>query len=415
MSAPDPGPAPSSPPRREPSILHVDMDAFFLSVERCERPELRGVPAAVAHPEGRSVVLSASYEARAYGVRSAMPLAQARALCPPLRVTPPRQELYRSTSARVMDLFGRVTPVVEQLSVDEAFLDVAGARRLLGPPERIAALIRERVRAELGLPCTVGGAGVKFVAKMASTAAKPDGMLLVPPQCTLAFLHPRPVGALWGVGPQAARRLRERGVETIGDLAARDPRWLREAFGAAGAAWAELAAGRDPRPVAPREPARSVGADHTFDVDARDPAALDREVLSLCHRVAARLRSGGHTAGAVTVRVKDPALATRARTVRLPAPTASGRVLHAHAGPAVAGLLTERPHPVRLVGVRAERLSDAEAHGAVQEALFAPEGHEGPTDDAGWRRAEEAADAVARRFPGAGVRPASLLGPPEAS
>ncbi|KFC51844.1 DNA polymerase IV, partial [Micrococcus luteus] len=218
-------------PRDEATILHVDMDAFFLSVELRERPDLVGRPAAVAAPSGRSVVLSASYAARAYGVRSAMPLAHARALCPPLVVIPPRQQLYRAVSAQVMAVLADVTPVMEQLSVDEAFLDVAGARRRLGPPEHIGHLIRERVRSELGLPCTVGGSAVKFVAKTASTAAKPDGLLIVPPERTLDFLHPLPVGRLWGVGPKAAERLTRRGVATIGDLARVDPARLEASFG----------------------------------------------------------------------------------------------------------------------------------------------------------------------------------------
>ena len=167
-----------------------------------------------------------------------------------------------------------VTPVMEQLSVDEAFLDVAGARRRLGPPEHIGHLIRERVRSELGLPCTVGGSAVKFVAKTASTAAKPDGLLIVPPERTLDFLHPLPVGRLWGVGPKAAERLGRRGVATIGDLARVDPARLEASFGAAGREWASLARGIDPRPVAPRPAARSIGADHTFDVDPVDVAGV---------------------------------------------------------------------------------------------------------------------------------------------
>ena len=337
-------------PREEATILHVDMDAFFLSVELRERPDLEGRPAAVAAPSGRSVVLSASYAARAYGIRSAMPLAHARALCPPLVVIPPRQQLYRAVSAEVMAVFADVTPVMEQLSVDEAFLDVAGARRRLGPPEHIGHLIRERVRSALGLPCTVGGSAVKFVAKTASTAAKPDGLLIVPPERTLDFLHPLPVGRLWGVGPKAAERLARRGVATIGDLARVDPARLEASFGAAGREWASLARGIDPRPVAPRPAARSIGADHTFDVDPVDVAGVDPEVLRLCHRVAARLR--------------------------------------------------------------AERLGGEADQPPAQEALFGGPawGTEGEASEAGdWAGAEAALDAVARRFPTAAVRPASLL------
>uniref|UniRef100_UPI0001C39735 DNA polymerase IV n=1 Tax=Micrococcus luteus TaxID=1270 RepID=UPI0001C39735 len=345
-------------PRDEATILHVDMDAFFLSVELREQPDLEGRPAAVAAPSGRSVVLSASYAARAYGVRSAMPLAHARALCPPLVVIPPRQQLYRAVSAEVMAVLADVTPVMEQLSVDEAFLDVAGARRRLGPPEHIGHLIRERVRSALGLPCTVGGSAVKFVAKTASTAAKPDGLLIVPPQRTLDFLHPLPVGRLWGVGPKAAERLARRGVATIGDLARVDPARLEASFGAAGREWASLARGIDPRPVAPRPAARSIGADHTFDVDPVDVVGVDPEVLRLCHRVAARLRAEQVTAGAVTVRLKAPDGSVRSRTARLARPTATGHDLLGPARRLVRELHAERPHPVRLVGVRAERLGD---------------------------------------------------------
>ena len=373
-------------PRDEATILHVDMDAFFLSVELRERPDLEGRPAAVAAPSGRSVVLSASYAARAYGVRSAMPLAHARALCPPLVVIPPRQQLYRAVSAEVMAVLADVTPVMEQLSVDEAFLDVAGARRRLGPPEHIGHLIRERVRSALGLPCTVGGSAVKFVAKTASTAAKPDGLLIVPPQRTLDFLHPLPVGRLWGVGPKAAERLARRGVATIGDLARVDPARLEASFGAAGREWASLARGIDPRPVAPRPAARSIGADHTFDVDPVDVAGVDPEVLRLCHRVAAR-------------------------------PTATGHDLLGPARRLVRELHAERPHPIRLVGVRAERLGGEADQPPAQEALFGGPawGTEGEASEAGdWAGAEAALDAVARRFPTAAVRPASLLGRREA-
>ena len=399
--------------RPEASILHVDMDAFFLSVELRERPDLAGRPAAVAAPSGRSVVLSASYEARAYGVRSAMPLAHARALCPPLVVVPPRQEVYRAVSVDVMAVLGQVTPVLEQLSVDEAFLDVAGARRRLGPPERIGHLIRRRVREELGLPCTVGAAGVKFVAKMASTAAKPEGLLVVPPQRTLEFLHPLPVGRLWGVGPKAAEGLRRRGLATIGDLAHTDPARLESAFGAAGRAWAQLSRGIDPRPVAALPAARSVGADHTFDVDPTDVADVALEVLRLCHRVAGRLRGEEVAAGAVTVRLKDPHGRVRSRTARLPRPTTTAHGLLGPARQLVGELLAERPHPVRLVGVRAERLTTADEPAPEQEALFGgPEWddvHAAALQQGDWAGAEAAADAVARRFPSAAVRPASLL------
>ena len=389
------------------------MDAFFLSVELRERPELSGMPTAVAGEGLRAVVLSASYEARRFGVRSAMPVGHARRLCPQLRLLAPHREKYLAVSRQVMQVLGEVTPVLEQLSIDEAFLDVSGARRRLGPPEAIAGRIRERVRAETGLACSVGGAPVKFAAKMASQAAKPDGMLVVPGERLMEFLHPLPVGRLWGVGPVLADRLTRRGVETIGDLAACDPAWLRARFGEHGARLTELAAGRDPRPVGPREPARSVGQDKTFDHDPEDPAEIDGHVLRLAHAVASRLRAAGTMASAVTVRVKDQQGAVRSRTARLTEPTNLAAVLYEPARRAVRALLSERRHPVRLLGLRAERLGSV-GHGQAQPALFAA----GPDADGGsdvdprrWGRAEQALDDVRRRFPSAALGPATLLDP----
>lgn len=396
------------PPARtgdEPTVLHVDMDAFFLSVELRERPELRGRPAAVAGSSRRSVILSASYEARRYGVRSAMPVGQALALCPGLRLVEPRQSLYRSVSAEVMALLDRVTPVREQLSVDEAFLDVSGSLRRLGPPERIGAAVRERVRSELGLPCSVGAAPVKFVAKMASTAAKPDGLVVVPGDRLLDFLHPRPVDQLWGVGPVLARRLRTRGIETVGDAAALPPGRLRQWFGEAGARVEELSCGVDPRPVRQEQGQRSIGADHTFDDDPTDLERIDRQVLRLCHHVAGRLRAESVLAAGLTVRVKAPDGRVRSRALRLSHPTDSGHALAGPARRAVRDLLAEQRHPLRLVGVRVERLSDGQA--PRQQSLF-DDADDGRRAD--WSAAERAADAVRRRFPGLGPAPASLLG-----
>lgn len=387
------------------TVLHVDMDAFFLSVELRERPDLRGIPAAVAGRSLRSVILSASYEARAFGVRSAMPVGQALRQCPQLRLVEPRQSVYRSVSAEVMALLDRVTPVREQLSVDEAFLDVSGSRRRLGPPARIGAAIRERVRAELGLPCSVGAAPVKFVAKMASTAAKPDGLVIVPGERLLEFLHPRPIDHLWGVGPVLAQRLRTRGVETIGEAAALPVGRLQSWFGEAGARLEDLARGIDPRPVRQEEGHRSIGADHTFDDDPTDPDRIDRDVLRLCHHVAGRLRNEGVLAGGLTVRVKSPEGQVRSRSARLPDPTDSGHDLAGPARRAVRDLLAERRHPLRLVGVRAERLRDE--HAPQQQSLFDDEAGGRAPD---WGAAERAADAVRRRFPGLGPTPASLLG-----
>ena len=199
-------------------ILHVDMDAFYASVEILYDPSLRGLPLIIGAPDGRSVVSSASYEARRFGVRSAMPVSQALRLCPQARVVPPDFTKYRAVSSAVMDVFHSVTPLVEQLSIDEAFLDVRGVRRLWGSPGRIAVLLRRRVQEEVGITCSVGVAATKHVAKMASTISKPDGMLIVPAARTQEFLDPRPVGAMWGVGPKAAEALERRGIRLIRDV-----------------------------------------------------------------------------------------------------------------------------------------------------------------------------------------------------
>ncbi|HWU30436.1 MAG TPA: DNA polymerase IV, partial [Microbacterium sp.] len=199
-------------------ILHVDMDAFYASVEILYDPSLRGLPLIIGAPDGRSVVSSASYEARRFGVRSAMPVSQALRLCPQARVVPPDFTKYRAVSSAVMDVFHSVTPLVEQLSIDEAFLDVRGVRRLWGSPGRIAVLLRRRVLEEVGITCSVGVAATKHVAKMASTISKPDGMLIVPAARTQEFLDPRPVGAMWGVGPKAAEALERRGIRLIRDV-----------------------------------------------------------------------------------------------------------------------------------------------------------------------------------------------------
>jgi DNA polymerase IV len=384
-------------------ILHVDMDAFFLSVELLDHPELLGVPALVAHRGGRSVVLSASYEARRSGVHSAMPLAHALALCPGVAVVEPRHERYSAASRQVMDVLGSFTPILEQLSIDEAFLDVTGARRRLGPPARIGALIRERVRERTGLPCTVGAAATKSVAKIASTRAKPDGLSVVPGTQTRAFLDPLPVSALWGVGPVLHRRLVEAGLETVGSLAAQSPQRMRRWLGVNGPALVDLARGIDPRPVVPEREAKSLGVERTFDVDVTDRDELHRILVALSHECAFRLRRSGVRAGAVSVKLKAPDLSVRNRTRSLAAPVDSAGPLAAVAEELLAELLAARRHAVRLVGIRAERLSGADD--AVQHAL--PwEDERSPAD---WSEADRVADDIRRKFPAAALRPATIV------
>ncbi|VXB46277.1 DNA polymerase IV [Citricoccus sp. K5] len=384
-------------------ILHVDMDAFFLSVELLDHPELAGIPSLVAHRGGRSVVLSASYEARAFGVRSAMPLAHAQALCPGVAVVEPRHERYVSASSDVMRILESFTPTLEQLSIDEAFLDVSGARRRLGSPARIGALIREQVRERTGLPCTVGAAATKSVAKIASTRAKPDGLVVVPPERTRAYLDPLPVSALWGVGPVLRQRLVAAGLTTVADLAAQAPQRMERWLGVQGPALLKLARGIDPRPVTPERETKSLGVEKTFEQDVRDPAELHRHLVALAHEGAIRLRRAGFRAGAVSVKVKAPDLSVKTRTMTLTTPVDSAGPLAEAAGSLLAGLMDGQRMPVRLLGIRAERLSGADE--VVQEALLW-EDESAPAD---WSEADRVADDIRRKFPQAALKPATLV------
>ncbi|MDT0529468.1 DNA polymerase IV [Micromonospora sp. DSM 115977] len=381
-------------------ILHVDMDAFFASVEVRRRPELRGRPVVVGGTGPRGVVSSASYEARRYGVRSAMPTARARALCPHAVYLPPDFTQYSAASAAVMQIFRDVTPLVEPLSLDEAFLDVAGARRLFGPPAAIARRIRERVAGEQGLSCSVGVAPSKFVAKLGSTRAKPDGLLVVPATRVLDFLHPLPVSALWGVGERSTETLRRLGLATIGDLAEAPVGMLRKALGEASAAHLhELAWGRDPRRVTPEQAEKSIGAEVTFDVDVTDPLEIRRALLALAEKVGIRLRRAGQVGRTVSLKVRLTDFRTVSRSRTAGVPTDVAREIFDTVWALYTAL--DPGEPVRLVGVRVEGLAAARET-PRQLTLGAPE--------RGWREAEAAADAAAARFGRSVIGPASLLG-----
>ncbi|MFF4812231.1 DNA polymerase IV [Micromonospora chersina] len=381
-------------------ILHVDMDAFFASVEVRRRPELRGQPVVVGGIGPRGVVSSASYEARRYGVRSAMPTARARALCPHAVYLPPDFTQYSAASRAVMRIFRDVTPLVEPLSLDEAFLDVAGARRLFGTPTEIARLIRRRVAEEQELTCSVGVAPSKFVAKLGSTRAKPDGLLVVPAARVLEFLHPLPVAALWGVGERSAEALRRLGLRTVGDLAEAPPGLLRRAVGEASAGHLhELAWGRDPRRVSPEHVEKSIGAEVTFDTDVTDPAEIRRALLALAEKAGARLRAAGQVGRTVSLKVRLADFRTVSRSRTLGVPTDTAREMFDTAWALWTALAPGEP--VRLVGVRMEGLAAAEQT-PQQLTLGAPE--------RGWREAEAAADAAAARFGRSVIGPASLLG-----
>ncbi|MFI6329475.1 DNA polymerase IV [Micromonospora chersina] len=380
-------------------ILHVDMDAFFASVEVRRRPELRGQPVVVGGIGPRGVVSSASYEARRFGVRSAMPTARARALCPHAVYLPPDFSQYSAASRAVMRIFRDVTPLVEPLSLDEAFLDVAGARRLFGSPTEIARLIRRRVAEEQELTCSVGVAPSKFVAKLGSTRAKPDGLLVVPAARVLEFLHPLPVAALWGVGERSAEALHRLGLRTVGDLAEAPPGLLRRAVGEASAGHLhELAWGRDPRRVSPEHVEKSIGAEVTFDTDVTDPAEIRRALLALAEKAGARLRAAGQVGRTVSLKVRLADFRTVSRSRTLGVPTDTAREMFDTAWALWTALAPGEP--VRLVGVRMEGLAAADET-PQQLTLGAPE--------RGWREAEAAADAAAARFGRSVIGPASLL------
>jgi len=383
-------------------ILHADMDAFYASVEIRARPELAGRPVIVGAGR-RGVVLSASYQARVFGVRSAMPVTRARRLCPQAVFVAPRHRLYAAASAEVMAVFRSVTPEVEPLSLDEAFLDVSGAIRRLGRPARIAELIRAAIRDQQGLTCSVGVANCKFVAKLASALCKPDGLLVVPDDQVLDFLHPLPVAALWGVGEQTGRALARLGLRTVADIAHTPLDVLQRELGqAAGAHLSALAWGRDHRPVIPDSPDKSIGAEETFPADVDDPEVIRRELLRLSGRTARGLRAGGSVARTVVVKLRLANFTTITRSRTLAEPTDVAREIYATACDLYAAAGLDPQARLRLVGVRAAGLIPA-ARSATQLALGEP--------PASWREAERAVDRIVGRFGPDSVRPAVLVRP----
>jgi DNA polymerase-4 len=387
------------------------MDAFYASVEVRDQPELAGKPVVVGAVGGRGVVLSASYEARAFGVRSAMPVGRAQRMCPQAIFVPPRHGVYGAVSREIMALFRGVTPEVEPLSMDEAFLDVGGAIRRLGPPAAIARRIRASVRDQYALTCSVGVATTKFVAKLASTVSKPDGMLVVPATEVLEFLHPLPVAALWGVGERTGEVLARFGLRTVGDIARTPLDTLQRELGtAAGAHLSALAWGRDPRPVLSRVPDKSIGAEETFATDVADPVVIRRELLRLSERTAQGLRAGGSVARTVVVKLRLANFKTITRSKTLPEPTDVAQKIYATACALYAGSGLDTSARLRLVGVRATGLLPT---GTTATQLAFGE------QPAAWRDAEQAVDKIAGRFGTGTVRPAALVrqaergGPPQ--
>jgi DNA polymerase IV len=380
------------------TILHVDLDAFFAAVEQRDRPELRGKPVIVGGggPNDRGVVSAASYEARRFGVHSAMPLRQAGRLCPDGVFLPVDGAKYQSASRDVMAVLRRFTPLVEPISIDEAFLDVTASRKLFGDGETVGRRIKAAVRDEVRLTISVGVASTKLVAKIASDLRKPDGLVVVPPGEEAAFLAPLPISRLWGVGEQTAAALRDYGVQTIGQLAALDPEVLVRRFGKHGGSLAARARGEDADPVADRAEAKSIGHEHTFDRDTADRDTIERTLLAMSEGVAGRLRASGVKAGTISVKIRDSTFHTITRQRTLPAPTdltdPIWKTALDLARPEVRGIR------VRLLGVTASNLGSPD-----QLALFG-EGDERV------RRTVEAADELRRRFGERAVTRARLIG-----
>ena len=375
----------------ERAVLHVDMDAFYASVEVLDDPALRGRPVIVGGtPAGRGVVAAASYEARRYGVRSAMSAARARQLCPDGVFLRPRPDRYAELSRVVMDLLRGYTPLVEPLSIDEAFLDVSGCRRLLGPPPAIAADIKRRVKEQTGLTASVGAAANKFLAKLASDHGKPDGLVVIEPAAGRAFIAPLPIERLWGVGQVASQQLRAAGIERIGDLLARDADALAAAFGPHARHLRELAAAIDDRPVVPAHEAKSVGNELTFAEDIGDAARLREVCDGLADKVARRLRADDLRARTIVLKARYPDFTTVTRSLTLAEATAGGVELREAARELLERRLGRGRRPLRLLGVTAANLEHGPAAG--QAVLFGEPARERD------HRLDEVLDQVADRF-----------------
>jgi DNA polymerase-4 len=381
----------------EATILHADVDSFYASVEQRDDPRLRGRPVIV----GAGVVLAASYEAKAYGVRTPMNGALARHLCPHAVVVRPRMDAYSEASKALFEVFDDTTPCVEGLSIDEAFLDVGGLRWISGTPAKIAVRLRRDVREKVGLPVTVGVARTKFLAKVASGVAKPDGLLVVQPEGELDFLHPLPVEALWGVGPVTATKLRDRGITTVGQVAGLGEATLVRMLGrSAGRHLHALAHNRDPRPVHMGRRRRSMGAQRALGRRRRSPESLDSDVVALVDRLARRLRAAHRVCRTIVLRLRfdDFSRATRAHT--LPEATAETRTILATARALLASAMPMiRSRGITLIGVT---LGNLDHDDAIQLAL--------PFDRSLAHPIDAALDGVRERFGSGAITPAVLLG-----
>ena len=387
----------SSEPEATATILHVDMDAFYASVAERDDPSLRG-KAVVVGAGARGVVLSANYAARKYGIRAAMPVGRAKRMAPHAVFVTPDHQRYSEVSAKVMEIFDSFTPLVEPISLDEAFLDVTGARKLLGTGREIAVEIRRQVEASEGITCSVGIAPSKFIAKLASGHCKPNGILEIPADRILNFLHPLPVNAIWGVGPKTAETLERLGLRTVADIANLPRATLIRALGqASGASLYELAWGRDYRDVTPNEPDKSISAAETFAQDIDDPEEILQEFLRLTEKGAARLRENGYYAKTISIKVRFADFSTISRSKTLPLPIDSTHDIYEIAKTLYLALNLDRAR-LRLVGISLDNLSEA----APEQLLLGAR-------EKGWREADTAIDRAKLRFGGGSVRPGRLI------
>lgn len=387
----------SEPTEATATILHVDMDAFYASVAERDDPSLRG-KAVVVGVGARGVVLSANYAARKYGIRAAMPVGRAKRMAPHAIFVTPDHQRYSEVSAKVMEIFESFTPLVEPISLDEAFLDVTGARKLLGTGREIAVEIRRQVEASEGITCSVGIAPSKFIAKLASGHCKPNGILEIPADRILDFLHPLPVNAIWGVGPKTAETLERLGLRTVADIANLPRTTLIRALGqASGASLYELAWGHDYRDVTPNEPDKSISAAETFAQDLDDPEEILQEFLRLTEKAAARLRENNYYAKTISIKVRFADFSTISRSKTLPLPIDSTHDIYEIAKSLYLALNLDRAR-LRLVGISLDNLSEA----APEQLLLGAR-------EKGWREADTAIDRAKLRFGGGSVRPGRLI------
>ena len=383
------------------TILHVDMDAFFASVEEHDDPSLKGKPVVVGMGV-RGVVSAADYEARKFGIHSAMPVGQAKRLAPHAVFLPVNHERYSEVSGHVMEIFRSVSPFVEPISLDEAFIDVTGAKRLLGSGRDIGQSIREQVFKSQGITCSVGIASNKFIAKLASSRCKPNGMLEIAPDRILEFLHPLPVNAMWGVGPKTNEELQKLGLRTVADIANTPRSTLIRALGeASGASLYELAWGRDYRDVEPEEIDKSISAAETFSRDIEDQEIILREFLRLTEKATARMRAKEMSARTISIKVRFADFKTINRSKTFTLPISGTKEVFEVAKSLFLALKLDRAR-IRLVGVGLENLMDG---------VDGPEQLELGERDKGWREATAAIDKASARFGAGSVRPARLIEP----